>query len=175
MFSIDWGEMFVPSEPVAEMVLRGTFVYLLLFLFMRFLLKREAGVIGIADLLVVVLIADASQNAMTSDYKSITDGMILVATIIFWNYIFDWLAHRFPRFERIMRPAPLVLVDGGRMIRRNMRREMITEAELMSQIREQGVEDLSQVKKAFMEGDGRISVIADDQTGGGQTQKKMLG
>jgi uncharacterized membrane protein YcaP (DUF421 family) len=159
LFHIDWRALFIPSVPVAEIFLRGTLVYLLLFLFMRFLLKREAGVLGIADLLLVVLIANAAQNAMTNDYKSITDGTLLVVTIIFWNYALDWLAHRSPRFERVVRPAPLPLIKGWRMLRRNMRQEMIAEEELMSQLREQGVGNVSEVKSACMEGDGRISVV----------------
>ena len=74
---------------MAEIILRGTLVYLFLFCFLRFL-RRETGVIGISDLLVVVLIADAAQNTMSSDYKSVTDGAILVATIIGWDYVLDW-------------------------------------------------------------------------------------
>ena len=68
----------------------------MLFLILRFLLKRQSGVIGIADLLVVVLIVDAAQNAMASEYKSITESAILVLTIVFWNYAVDWLGFRFP-------------------------------------------------------------------------------
>jgi uncharacterized membrane protein YcaP (DUF421 family) len=174
LFGIDWGAVFVPSVPVAEIVLRGTLVYLLLFVFMRFFLKREAGVIGIADLLVVVLIADAAQNAMTSDYKSVTDGAVLVLTIIFWNYALDWLAHRHPRFERLVRPAPLPLILDGRMLRRNMRREMITEEELMSQVRQQGAGDVAEVERAYMEGDGRISVVTRGREGRNSRGAKKL-
>jgi len=154
--------------PIIETVLRGSIIYLLLFLFLRFL-RRETGAIGIADLLVVVVIADASQNAMAGEYKSITEGVALIATIAFWDYLLDWLAYRFPRFGRLVHPPPVVLVEDGEMNRRNMRKELLTKDELMSQLREQGVEDLDEVAHAYMEGDGRISVIKKDsgQTGGG--------
>jgi uncharacterized membrane protein YcaP (DUF421 family) len=59
-------------------------------------LRREPGTVGIADLLMVVLIADASQNAMAGDYRSILDGLTLILTIVFWNYFMDWLTLRFP-------------------------------------------------------------------------------
>ncbi len=95
---VDWQELFVPVHPIPEIILRGTITYIMLFLILRFLLKRQSGVIGIADLLVVVLIADAAQNAMASEYKSITEGAILVLTIVFWNYAVDWLGFRFPAF-----------------------------------------------------------------------------
>ena len=114
---------------------------------------------GITDLLVVVLIADAAQNAMSDDYRSIPDGLLLVGTIIFWSWALNWLGFRFPRIQRFVHPAPLPLVRDGRMLRKNMARELITEDELMSQLRLQGASEVSQVESALMEGDGRISVI----------------
>src|SRR5215467_4402431 len=92
---IHWGSTFSPSVNPAEIFLRGTIVYLFLYSILR-LLRREAGAIGLADLLLVVIIADAAQNAMSSDYKSVTDGLILISTIAFWNYFLDWLVFRFP-------------------------------------------------------------------------------
>lgn len=161
---IDWRSVFLPSVGVAEIFLRGTIVYLFLFFVLR-ILRREAGVIGISDLLLVVLIADAAQNAMSSDYKSVTDGIILVSAIAFWDYFLDWLGYRFPRIRRLLRPSPLLLIKDGRMQRRNMRREMITDEELIEQLRERGIERIEEVKKAYMEGDGRISVITRDSKG----------
>jgi uncharacterized membrane protein YcaP (DUF421 family) len=162
LFNIDWKAAFVPTVSILEIIVRGTLMYLSLFSLMRFVLKREAGVIGLADLLVVVLIADAAQNAMASDYKSITEGIALVTTLVFWDFTLDWLGYRFPRLQRLLHPPPLSLIENGRMLRRNMRRELIGEQELKSYLREQGVEDVAEVKKAYMEGDGRISVIARD-------------
>ena len=156
---LDWQTIFRPSVPVLETFLRGTLVYLTLFWILRFVLKREAGTVGLADLLLIVLIADAAQNAMSADYKSVTDGVLLVATLVFWNYALDWLAFRFPAFERVFQPPPLPLVRDGKMLRRNMRRELITADELMSHVREQGLEDIRDVQAAYMESDGRISVI----------------
>jgi uncharacterized membrane protein YcaP (DUF421 family) len=146
---------------IGEIILRGTIVYLFLFGLLR-ILRRGAGTIGISDLLVVVLIADAAQNAMASEYKSITEGLILVATIVFWDYFLDWLGYRFPSVRRLVRPSPLSLIKDGRIQRRNLRREMITEEELIEQLREHGVESVDQVKESYIEGDGHISVIAKD-------------
>lgn len=165
----DWQEIFVPVHSISEIVLRGTITYIMLFLILRFLLKRQSGVIGIADLLVIVLIADAAQNAMANEYKSITEGAILVLTIVFWNYLIDWLGFRFPAVQRLTRPPPLLLIEDGRMLPRNMRQEMITKEELNSQLREQGIEHCSDVKRAYIEGDGRISIIRRDA---GETSKK---
>jgi uncharacterized membrane protein YcaP (DUF421 family) len=160
LFDVDWGAIFVPTMPLAEVALRGMLTYLALFLCMRFVLKRQTGMIGIADLLVIVLVADAAQNAMASEYRSFTEGAVLVGTILFWDYFLDWLGYRFPAFQRFTHPAPCALVEHGKMLRRNMRSEYITEEELMTQLRKHGVEEVRDVKRAFVEGDGSITVMA---------------
>lgn len=159
MFDIDWARLFLPSTPLLEIFLRGTLTYLSLFILLRLILKRESGGMGISDLLVVVLLADAAQNALADDYTSIPDGILLVATIIFWSYTLNWLGYRFPVMQRLVHPPPLPLVKDGKLNYRNMRRELITEDELKSVLRSQGVENLENVKEAHMEGDGTVSVV----------------
>ena len=161
---INWRSTFSLSVNPAEIFLRGTIIFLFLFFILR-LLRREAGAIGLTDLLLVVIIADAAQNAMSSDYKSVTDGLILISTIAFWNYFLDWLGFRFPAIRRLLRPAPLILIKDGRLQRRNMRQEMITEDELMEHLRERGIERIEEVKKSYVEGDGQISVITANSNG----------
>ena len=171
---IDWKSVFVPSLNIGEIILRGTIVYLFIFVVFR-VLRRGAGSLGISDLLVVVLIADAAQNAMANEYKSITEGLILVATIVFWDYFLDWLGYRFPAVGRLVRPAPLLLIKDGRLQRRNLRKEMITEEELMGQLREQGVESVAAVKHSYMEADGSISVIKKDNEASGRKKQRPAG
>jgi uncharacterized membrane protein YcaP (DUF421 family) len=156
---MDWKTIFLPDTPLLEIMLRGSIMYIALFAMLRMILKRQTGTLGMTDLLLITLLADAAQNAMAGEYKSIPDGIVLVGTIIFWNYLFDWLSFKSEWFARLIEPSPLPLVRNGRMLRRNMRQELITEDELMMQLREQGLEDISKVKQAFIESDGRISVI----------------
>ncbi|HEX6500580.1 MAG TPA: YetF domain-containing protein [Micromonosporaceae bacterium] len=151
--------MFGLHTPPLEMIIRGSVVYLSLYLLLRVVLKRESGTTGVTDLLVIVLLADAAQNAMAGDYTSIGDGLILVATIIAWSFLLNFIAFHFPRAGRFIRPRPLPLVKDGRVIPRHMRRELITREELMSQLRQQGVADLSRVKLVYMEPDGQFSVV----------------
>jgi uncharacterized membrane protein YcaP (DUF421 family) len=172
LWQVDWQSVFVPTTGLAEIVLRGSFVYLFLFFMLR-VLRREAGAVGISDLLVVVLVADAAQNAMGSEYRSITEGAVLVATVAGWDYFFDWVGYRFPRARWLLRPAALLLVKDGRMLRQNMRREMITEEELLGQLREQGVGSVAEVKECRLEGDGHFSVIKkESKEEGGKGPKK---
>jgi uncharacterized membrane protein YcaP (DUF421 family) len=163
LHAIRWQELFIPSESIPEIIIRGSITYLALFLLMRFVLKREAGSVGTADLLMVVLIADAAQNAMSSGYKSITEGVVLVCTIMFWNFAIDWASYHSPSLRRILQPQPLILVKNGRMNRHNMRKELITKEDLLSELREQGVDDLSLVKEARIEEDGHFSVVKQSE------------
>lgn len=175
LFKVDWHQLFVPSLSVTELFVRGSLVYFTLFAILRFLPNRQVGAVGIADLLLVVLFANAAQNAMVSNYKAITDGLILVATIIFWNYTLNWLGYRFPQVQRFLSPPPLLLVKDGHLLHSNMRRELITQAELMIQLRKQGVEKLAEVKKAFMEADGSITIITYDHVKPPTTPERRKG
>ena len=156
---MDWKSIFFPDTPLLEIILRGSIMYIALFAMLRIVLKRQTGTLGMTDLLLITLLADASQNAMAGEYKSIPDGIVLVATVIFWNYLFDWLSFKSEWFNRLIEPPPLPLIRNGRMLRRNMRQEFITEEELMMELREQGLDDVAKVKEAFIESDGGISVI----------------
>lgn len=162
LLSVDIQSIFVPSGSVLELIIRGTLIYVTLFMLLRLVTKRQSGALGITDLLLIVLIADAVQNGMASEYRSVTEAIVLVLTIMFWSNAFNWLGHKFPRFQRLVYPPPLPLIQYGKMLRSNMKRELITEEELMTQLRKQGVSEVSAVKQAFMESDGNVSVVPFD-------------
>lgn len=145
-------------DPLA-LVLRGTLLYWFLFLVFRFVLRRDIGALGIADVLLLVLVADASQNAMAGSYTSVPEGVLLVATLIGWNLLLDWAGFRWEWARRLAEPAPLLLVRNGRLIARNLRREFITPDEVLGHLREHGVDDIRGVRAAYLESDGQFSVL----------------
>lgn len=151
--------LFEVNVPWWELVLRGTAMYWFLFIIFRFVLRRDVGAIGIADVLLLVIVADASQNAMSGSYDTISEGMLLVSTVVAWNYLLDWAAFRFRAFRRFAEPAPLPLIRHGRVLRANLREEMMSVDDLKSKLREHGVDDLADVKAAYMEADGQVTVI----------------
>lgn len=157
-----FADLFGIHVPVLELVLRGTLVYWLLFCIFRFVLRRDVGAVGIADVLLLVVIADAAQNAMSGGYQTFSEGAILVLTIAGWNWLLDMLSFHFAIVRRFSTPDRLALVRAGVPQRRNLRREYITLEELHEKLREQGVEKLSQVKVAYLEGDGQISVVRNE-------------
>ena len=158
-------ELFSLSVNPWELVLRGTVMYGFLFVLFRFVLRRDTGSMGVADMLLLVVVADAAQNAMAGEYRTVTDGIVLVGTIAAWNWLIDWATYRFPRARRVLEPPTLVLVRGGSIVQRNLDREMITHDELFARLREQGVSRLLQVKVARLEADGTVTVIRADEDG----------
>src|SRR5262245_11454559 len=96
LFAVDWNAFLIPTHSILEMVVRGSAIYLALFAFLRFLGRRQSGTMGTADLLMIVLIADAAQNGMANEYRSVTEGVVLVGTILAWDFLIDWLSFRFP-------------------------------------------------------------------------------
>ena len=156
---MNWGEIFGLSVPPLELIIRGSAMYLFLFLLFRVVIRRRIGAVGMADILILVIIADAAQNGMSGEYRSVTEGAILVGTIIAWNVLIDWLNYRVPALQEWLEAPPLLLVRDGHLLHRNLRHEFVTEQELKSKLREKGVDDLSQVAQAHMESDGTVSVI----------------
>ena len=152
-------DLFAVRVSVLELAVRGSVLYWFLFLLFRFVLRRDVGQLGVADVLLLVLIADASQNAMSGGYQTIAEGLILVSTIAAWNWLLDWLAYHSPQAARFIEPPTLLIVRNGRAIVKNMQEQLLSMEDLQSQLRQQGVESLRQVKRAYVESDGKLSVI----------------
>jgi uncharacterized membrane protein YcaP (DUF421 family) len=153
-----WHDMFFPTHSLLEMFVRGTIMYVAIFLLLRFVLKRQTGGLGTPDILLIVLLADAAQNGMANEYRSVTEGLVVVCTIIFWNFAIDWLEVHVPALGKWLRPEPLLLIKDGQVLRKHLRQELITMDELMSHLREEGVSQPDEVAKAYVEPDGSISV-----------------
>lgn len=156
---MDWQEIFGFSLSPWELVIRGSVMYLFLFVLFRVVVRRRVGAVGMADILILVIVADAAQNGMSGEYRSVSEAFVLVGTLIGWNMLIDWLTFRFPRLLGMLEPPPLLLIDRGRILWRHLRREFISEEELKSKLREHGVADVSEVDKAYMEPDGQVTVL----------------
>jgi len=133
-------------------------MYLGMFVLLR-IFRRQAGALGIADLLVIVVIADAAQSGMAGESKSITEALLLVTTIVLWDWFLDWLGFKSKFAAGILEPDKLTLIKNGRILRKNLEKEMITEDELMSQLRQQSIENIKDVKECCLESNGKFSII----------------
>ena len=151
------------SVPLVEIILRGSVVFWFLFLIFRLSLRRDMGNVGVGDFLFVVIVADASQNAMTGEAKSIADGLVLISVLVFWNVLIDWLGYHYRWIKKLVEPPPLILVRKGVLQTRAMRKEFISRDEIEAKLREEGIEHLSQVKQLQLEADGQLSIIQYDK------------
>jgi uncharacterized membrane protein YcaP (DUF421 family) len=152
-------ELFTFTVSPWELIARGSLMYVFIYLLFRLVLRRDVGSIAIADLLVLTLVADAAQNAMAGSYNTVAEGMVLVGTVGAWNILLDWLSFQFPALRKLLEPQPLKLIEHGKVLQRNLRRELITRDELLAEPRKQGIQANSEVQHAYMESDGNISVI----------------
>lgn len=155
----DWQPIFAMSVPLLESFIRGTVMYLVVLLLMRLVGQREAGGIGITDVLLVVLVAQAAAPGLSGEASSITDSVVSVVTILFWSVVIDALSYRFPVMSHLLKSRPKPLIHKGRLNRRVMRREFMTEEEVTEQLRLYGIQDVSGVERAYIEPNGMISVL----------------
>jgi uncharacterized membrane protein YcaP (DUF421 family) len=157
--NVDWDQIFQFSMSPLEIIIRGTATYWFIFILLRLAGRRDIGTLGMADLLVLVLIADAAQNAMAGEYTAVPDGFVLIATIVFWSVFIDRVGYFWPAARRLLEPSKLCLIRDGVVQRRALRREYITIEELQSELRHKGITDFAKVHRAYMESDGTISAI----------------
>jgi uncharacterized membrane protein YcaP (DUF421 family) len=160
LFDINWQDMWTPNISLLEVFIRGTLTYWSIFLLLRFF-RRGTGQFSVSDILLIILIGDAAQNAMAGDYKSITEGIVLVATLVFWDLAIDYLGFKSKFFSVFFQAKPNLLIKDGRFIHTNMDKELISEDDLHSYLREQGIDDVKKVKACYLEGSGNLSVVEE--------------
>jgi uncharacterized membrane protein YcaP (DUF421 family) len=149
----------IPDVSLFEIIVRGVITYFTIFILLRVVLRGRTSAVAMSDLLVNVLIADAAQNAMAAQYNTITDGLVLVATIVLCSFTVDWVGYRYEPVRRFVHPERKPLIVNGRVMRKVLQEELITEDELYTQLRLNGIEDIQEVKAAYLEGNGEVSVI----------------
>lgn len=150
------------TMPLDEIGVRATIVYLAVVVLIRLIPKRNAGHVSPNDMLTLIVIGTLATDAIIAEDSTLADKLVMIGFIVVWSYLLDFIEYRVPAVRGLLRDQQTILVDRGKMVRRNMRREMVTEDELRAVLRKEGIDDLASVRSACMEADGEISVIADD-------------
>jgi len=161
IYSLHWDEMFIPSLSILEVFVRGTLTYWIIYLCLR-IFRRGTGQLSISDLLLITMISDAAQNAMAGTYNSITEGAVLILTLVFWDYAIDYIGYKKILFGKYARPEAILLIRNGKLLHKNMEKELMDEDELTALLREKDVDDYTKVKTCYLESTGNISVILKD-------------
>ena len=155
----DLGELFHLGIPWWHLVIRAALIYVVFFIGLRLFGKRELGQFTTFDLVLVLLVANALQPAITGPDNSITGGMIIVATLLIFNRGVAMLRSRWPAFDHLIEPPPTVVVQDGNVVKASLDKEGLSVEDVQMAVREHGVDKLSDVKVAVLENDGSISVV----------------
>ncbi len=145
-----------------EIVLRSIAVYVFIVLAIRLFGKREVAQLSITDLVFILLISNAVQNAMVGSNASLTGGLIAAASLFAVNYLFGFLLFRSKGFSSFFQGHPLMLIYEGKPIEHNLEKAQISLDELEQVVREHGIEKISDVNLAVLEMDGNISVLSNN-------------
>lgn len=155
--------MYAIALPILQVVFRTLAVYLALLFGLRITGKREIGQMTLFDLTVLLLIANAVQNAMVGPDTSLLGGIVAAFTLLGVNWLIARLRIRWPWLRRLVNGTPTVLILHGQPISSNLNREGIDEETLAAAIREHGVGEMSDVESAVLEVDGSISIVPAGQ------------
>ncbi len=158
---MDWTAL-LPQVSILEKVLRPLVVYLFLLLAFRLTGKRELGQMTPFDLIVLLTISNVLQNAMIGPDDSLGGGLIGALSLLVTNRFVSRLSFRFPWVERALEGEPTPLVENGRVLHENLRREVITWTELARAIRKHGLDphtDLPRIQSALLEEDGTVTMV----------------
>jgi uncharacterized membrane protein YcaP (DUF421 family) len=151
--------MFTPGTPLLEIALRTALVYLAILIGLRVAGKREIGQMTVFDLVVLLLIANAVQNAMVGPDTSLLGGVLAAAVLLVMNALVAQLRLRVPGLRRFVEGTPTLLVLHGEVIQEHLRQEGLDQETLETALREHGVADVTEVEMAVLEIDGSISVV----------------
>jgi len=149
----------VTLSTLLQIVIRTMAVYLVILVGLRLSGKREIGQMTVFDLVVLLLISNAVQNAMVGPDTSLTGGILAAVVLLVINIIIARLRLTSPRLRRLVEGTPTLLILHGKVIDEHMRREGIDAESLMAALREHGVEQISEVEMGVLEIDGSISVV----------------
>src|SRR5688500_848835 len=147
LFGLNFPETFAPTMSVVEIVVHGALIYFGLCVLLRVIPKRKAGKTAVSELLFDVIIGVIAGDAVSREAKSLTDFMLVLLTVMILGYAVDWLAFRSRWLARLLQDKPSCLIRDGRILRANLRREMMSVDDLMTQLRLQDIEDPATVRE----------------------------
>ena len=162
-------DLFDLAMPWWEFILRAVVVYVVVLGMVRLSGKRALGQITPFDVLLIVLLGNAVQNALLGKDTSLGGGLLLAATLISLNYGVGWLSQRSRRIETLVEGEPVLIARDGEVLASVLKRELVTRADLEAAMRQQGCTHISEVSMALLEINGHITIVPRQPKDGGST------
>ena len=147
------------SLPWWEFILRGLIIYVFLIVLLRLTGKRQVGQMAPFDLVLLLVLSNAVQNAMNGGDNSVLGGIVSAVTLVAANWLVGLLTYRDKRMEALVEGRPEVLIHNGKLFEEALQHAKLTRHELMNALREEGCSSIDDVHAALLENDGSISVI----------------
>jgi uncharacterized membrane protein YcaP (DUF421 family) len=154
--------LLVPEAPVLALIVRAVAVYAFLIVTLRVAGRRELAQMTSFDLVLLLVISNAVQNAINAGDNSLTGGLVSAVALVALNWLVGWATYRWPRVERLVQGKPLRIVTDGKVHLGAMRRELLTLSELRSALRKQGTARIADCASVVLEPDGTLSVARRD-------------
>lgn len=149
-----WGVSF----PYWQFLIRASVVYIAVIILLRLGGKRQIAQMGVGEFVAILLISNAVQNSMNGGDNSITGGIILAATLIALSVLMEYATYKSKRLENLLQGRPTLLVHDGRILHRNLEKELLSVHELKAILRRQGIHDIEEIASAILESDGYVSI-----------------
>ena len=149
------------SNNYVHIIVSTTAVYLFIVIAIRLFGKKELAQLSVVDLVFILLISNAVQNAMVGPDSTLSGGLVAASTLFIFNYVFKYLQYRFPKLGKVVQGDATMLIYNGAMIESHMKNAKISVDELMEAVREHGVATIKEVDLAILEVDGSISVLSN--------------
>ena len=153
-----WHDLFAPQLPLIDKIVRPIIVYFFLLFLIRIGGKRELGSMTSFDIIVLLVLGNAVQNAIIGQDYSLMGGLIDAVILMICDYVMVRLSYRFNKVQRLIEGTPTLLVRDGKAIARHLAKEAITENELRSKLSQKGFENIADVRLAILETDGTMTV-----------------
>lgn len=166
-------DMFTLGVPVWERIIRAILVYFFVVIALRLAGKREIGALNPFDLVVLLFLSNILQNSIIGNDLSITGGLIGAATLLLLNYAVQRFLFNHQALDRVLEGEATVLIEDGKILHENLKKELVTEDVLIVAVHKQGLLDIADVEKAVLETDGNISVFARTPTTDAQRHMEM--
>lgn len=142
-----------------DIAIRAVVLYLFVVFLLRVMGRRELSSLGPVDLVLLIVLGDAIQQGLTQDDYSVTGAVIAVSTIAVMQVGTSYLGYRSRRVRRVLEGEPIVIVEDGKLIERNMKRERVTEGEVAEEMRAQQIATVEDVQWGILESNGTMSFI----------------
>ncbi|MGZ8562711.1 MAG: DUF421 domain-containing protein [Candidatus Limnocylindria bacterium] len=159
--------------PAWELMARSTIIYLAMVAALRIFGKREVGQFTLIDLVLILLVANAVQPAMTGPDASLTGGLVIIGTLVIENRAIAWARARIPLVQRLLESTPTVIARDGKWISEALDHEELSVEDCEMAMREHGIADVAEVELAVLEPDGMISVVPRDRSMVGRRRPRV--